>query len=443
MRALAAALLLGLVAACTQDPPGTCASDSECNAGTICSNGVCAGCDSSADCHAWQGCNVGAHACAPLAGRCNGGADCAAWELCDGTHTCVLAPGRCYSEADCASFESCTNHACTLRPGRCYAASDCSGFWPACSANACESAPPGGSDVVIEGMAGGGEAVATVLEPTRAFVAFGGTVQQASFVNPKGWITYSDATLSPERLRDFVPDAWKSGVPFSQAYPIDGVENDPQYSTTACAPTDRVLYFVLQEGTGELVYACGNLYGGSVTPVFYDRDGNAISPGTWIRAWNAAGHMLGLEPGTPKSWSVLGADGVKRAVTGLPYDPWDYDERADGDGFWFVSGSAWGGPAELYRIDPDGVASSLGWYAPKPASVSMGFAYGTQVVDKTGAIYATDYTADSNTYDVIVKYPAGGGTPVIVYSEANRPPNANSSPGTLFIGLPGRLLRGP
>src|SRR5512144_538979 len=104
-----------LVAACRQDPPGTCGTHLDCNVGQECSGGVCVAlatdhqagsrCLRDADCVAWSAC-VG-QVCRLAAGACTTSADCAGWEACDAAHACVMAPGRCASTAECRPWEVC------------------------------------------------------------------------------------------------------------------------------------------------------------------------------------------------------------------------------------------------------------------------------------------------------------------------------------------------
>jgi hypothetical protein len=192
MRTVLAAALLLLGSACSFSPDGTCSSDGQCGAGRICANGVCAGCDRDADCHAWQSCAVatrtcglaaghcnvdaecqlwqaceahacvvgpgycadasacqlwelcsGGHTCAPQAGRCNVQGDCQAWQICNGSHTCVAGPGYCADASGCQSWETCTGaHTCGPVAGRCNVLADCQS-WQVCNGSHTCVAGPG------------------------------------------------------------------------------------------------------------------------------------------------------------------------------------------------------------------------------------------------------------------------------------------------------------
>jgi hypothetical protein len=498
MRRIAAALVLALLAACTQDPPGTCTSDAQCGGGTICSNGVCAGCDSSADCNAWQGCNVGAHACAPLAGRCNGKGDCAAWELCDGTHTCVLAPNHCYTQAECASYEDCTNHACvpqpgfcnvpadcqpwqtcdsshvcvlgagacdtagdcasykdctahfcTLQAGRCDAPADCGGWWPSCEAatNTCHSAPPGGNDVAIFGTLAPGycsAALAPLSSPTSALVGFSCAMPTDMFSRRDGSIVYINHDLANARAVRFVPDTIRyDAVNNDYDYPSTGTGNDPIMAATGCASNVPVTHIVVREDTGTVGYQCDG--------VWFDQDGATSVTGSLL-AWNSSDVLLGGGSGGLTVWTA--GPRTLQAVSGLPFGFTLIDARASLDGF-LVALAHGSGPTtwELWRVDAGGTPALVGTYDPaSPPGVNA--VYSTPslaALDRNGLLYARGVMG---TIDVVVKFAPDGSPGVVVYSEANAPPLANVTPTNLYVliydspplstqALKSPLFRGP
>jgi hypothetical protein len=320
---------------------------------------------------------------------------------------------------------------------------------------------PGGSDILLWGTLAQGtipvyhtpfeyDCVVPVSSPTSVRVGFAGAVSArgtTAYVEPGGFMAYSDRALSPTRIRSFHPDGWGSAASGSLAgYPSNGGSNDTLYPSSACAPTDPVERFVLRERTGEYLYACGTAADGA----WYDADGVATVPGTEIRAWNSAGAILGVAGGSVVVW---GADGVKRTVSGLAPSV-VIDARANGTGFW---AAVQGAGAELWRIDGLGVKTFVATYAAKQAGLSYGIAGVGGILDVDGSLFNVDEeVVDTGTIIVyvqkVVRYPASGSASSIAYDEGDAQQNSRNGPPFInpadSMSLPGPegfspLIRGP
>lgn len=439
MRTLLAAALL-VLAACAQKPPGRCASDAECGAGSVCTNGVCAGCDTNADCREWQACAGTSHACVSSPGRCTRSSECLQWELCDGTgHVCVLAPGLCADATDCAAYEDCSaGHRCAVQPGRCTTAADCAGFSPSCDAgNRCSDNPPDGNDILIWGTLGEGacylDAIAPVISPSQAKVGFDCYSEVSSFTtpavrDPTGTLVYIDGARSPERPVRFVPDSWIWDPVFnSWDYPSDGNLDDPAMPASACVSTDAVENFVLQETTGSYAYACA-----LARNEWYDADGSPFVSGAQLKAWNESDVLLGTDGSyAATTWYVWDpGTRARHAVTGLPSTFTFLDARANHGGFWMALIPSGGAVGQLWSISGAGVATKVTDYGPKPAIAPTSY-YG--VIDRKGALYVEGMDQTVVFNDLIVKYPADGSPGTVIYKESDAPADANSSPSHLWV----------
>jgi hypothetical protein len=428
--------------------PGHCADGSECASWKTCdSTHVCAlqpgSCDANADCLAWQYCSE-AHACTDVGAACGVDADCEAWQACSGGHcvnqadrcaadqqcepswqtcnetenACVAAPDRCATSIECAGWESCSaEHLCVVEP--CATATDCSGG-DACVDGFC-AAPVvfDPDDVVIFGTAAeavaGRAAVAPLLAPRRVQVGFPWDVYAYySYVTPEGRIMYRNG-VGGSTIRTFTADHWRwdaSANPPRWEYPLDPGANDPVTPSPACpADTDRYRW-VMQAGTGEVLYQCA---GTSGSDVYYDPTGALRVSGYWLHAWNANGRMLGSQS---YSLYVLDPDTDTRiAVTNGPAWPVDVAfARAWSDGFRFLRVHDDGGTrvAERWSVDAAGVATMDGVFPARPILDWQ------HVLDGAGALYSQ---APIDWYDVVFRCTLSDPECAIVYEERDLPRN--------------------
>lgn len=484
MRVLVLAAMLLAVAGCKLAPPGTCESDSQCPSGRVCTNGVCAGCDRDADCHAWQSCAVASracvfaagrcsvssdcsawqlcdgthtcvlapgfcadasgcaawescnpsHRCLPQAGRCNAGADCQGWQVCDGSHTCATAPGHCADTSGCASFEDCaTDHRCAVHPGRCWTSADCAGFYASCSGTAyCVSDPPGGNDIVLLGNVWqsqfcGPEAIAPVSSPWEAKVGFScDTVDLnlSPILLSDGTLVYVNNDLVARPVR-FVPDAWHELSPGVWTH---GKDADPIVPTPGCSPSDPVTGTVAREGLPTFAYECGWMW--------HDPVGATTVWNASMYAWNASDVFLGDDSLHRLTMWLAGAR-TPRVVSGLPGTFVLLDARGAGDAFTVaLDRGTMTRQQELWRIDPDGVATQVASYGADPPGITVHPEAGGQL-DRVGAIYQwgtnDSYDEWSLYRDVVVRFAPDGSVGTIVYRESDAPSPVNSSPDNQFV----------
>jgi hypothetical protein len=427
--ALAAGLALG--AACSLDPKGTCSSSVECYPGLVCTNGVCVGCQSSADCPAWASCG-GSHRCELQPGRCSSGTDCANYQVCDASNSCALRPGTCQVAGDCQAWEACTSHVCVNPAGRCGDATDCQA-WEVCDAtHSCADAPFAEGEVLLWGTLSEGacwlDAVAPVTAPTKLRVGLDCNASSGgAMVGPAGQIIYRGKgngiyRFHSDRL------SWDQGTSRWQ-YPADPQANDQLIiPATPCAGGLGITAFAVQAGTGAVNYACFHTGAGND---WFDQAGGPVVANFDVKSWTAGGHRLGI-PG-PSTWNaitVLDPAGTATTVTGLPSHAQASTVRTHGEAFWlaFPNSTATGTTGmELWDVDgATGVAVKVGDYAVHPA-----YGYGGEVLDGAGKLYFRDLNFTTGD-DVIVKLPLQPAAAELVYSEADAPANANDFSSPIF-----------
>jgi hypothetical protein len=428
MRRLALSLSLALLAACTQDPPGRCAQDVECLAGQICTDGLCLPimtdhqigslCARDSDCVAWGECL--SRTCTLRPGSCEVDGDCASWQVCDlGPHTCATAPGFCATTDDCHVPQECdAEHVCfDPDPG--------------------VAVDPDGVllfGTVHPGTCGRG-AISTLAAPDAPMVgAAACNSGGGAYVGPTGQIVYLDDGNAEWRLRTFVRDSFRWDDVLGQwEYPAAPAANDGVLSTPAC-DGQPITGWVMQAGTGAVLYACGTLD-------YFDATGAPATTGWTLRAWNANGLKLASAATPPPV--LLDAAGSPTDVTGLPAErlsAW----RTHLDGFRVVMFTATSEARDLYEVGSTGAATLVTPYAPAPVGFVETASY---TLAANGDLYVVG-TVDGIS-DVVVRFTGSDAT--IVYDEANGPADlpaylANwlQDPLALYTFLAGdRVITGP
>lgn len=420
-----------LLASCTSTTEGLCEADGDCLAGLSCKEGVCVGCGGDGECNSWEACTTDRR-CELRAGRCVKNSHCEKWETCGADNTCVLAANACASAADCKAHETCdeTQRLCLLQDGRCNTSADCeSGYlWAAtCGGdNRCHSEPVSGNDVLIWGTLSEGacyrDAISSVLNPTRVQVGFGcGVGSPDATVSPNGRIYYVDDDMDPARIRIFVPDGFptKDG---KRVYPDDGSKNDPKVPAPGCAATVDVRTFIMQAGTGSIIYSCMEDKAGLR---YYDTNGTVVTDLSHPVAWNAENYIL--IKGDYGTASVLAPDRTTVVpVVGLP-DRWAYiDARADSTGFRMaITDENSTSRQQLWHISNEGFASVQGVYGAYPEHVYY-YGGGGGILDSAGALVTQSGRDDKALVDVVIRRTPDGARGVIIYSEDEAAEKVNS-----------------
>jgi len=452
MRRFALALSLALLAACTQDPPGRCAQDLDCLPGQICTDGLCLPlvtdhqigslCARDSDCVDWGECL--SRTCTLRPGFCDVDGDCAGWEVCDlDPHTCATAPNGCPDEASCQGWQDCVAYRCETAPGFCAGDGDCHAPQTCNAEHVCFDPDPG---VVIDpagvilfgtvhpGTCGRG-AISTLAAPDVPMVGSAACNSAGgAYVGPTGEIVYLDDGNAEWRIRTFVRDSFRwDDVLVRWEYPTAPAANDGVVSTPAC-DGQQITHWVMQAGTGAVIYACGTLD-------YFDAAGAPATTGWTLHAWNANGLKLASAATPPPV--LLDAAGATTDVTGLPAErlsAW----RAYLDGFRVVMFTAASEARDLYEVATNGAATLVYAYAPAPVGFTETASY---TLAANGDLYVVG-TVDGIS-DVVVRFTASDAA--VVYDEANGPADlaaylANwlQDPLTLYTFIEGdRVITGP
>jgi len=477
------ALVPFLLAACKYAPPGSCTTSADCRSGLSCTGGVCVGCQSSAECAEWQVCGSthtcvaapgrcqasgdcaswqvcdasrqcvtaagrcaaaadcqawedcsSSHTCLVQAGRCSAAAHCQAWEDCDGTHTCVLKPNYCADSNGCQAWESCSAlHLCTPRPGQCGGDVDCQSLQRCTSAHVCADAPLDPEQVYLIGTlsegAGGNDVLASFSRPQDVLGGFGVWILAAATM-PDGRVIYEQWNTSngDRHLRHFASNpftvrdhAWRQ--------PVDPEANDEVLlAPDACGGGPPFQDWLVRPVTGELAYSCPFLVNGFYHYDWFAQGGRRLASDQHLDAWTAGDLRLvrsatGITYGTVAD-GVIDAAGAFHPIAGLPADAAaTLAVRTDGEAFLVALKIQQAGSpeesAQLWRITADGTATYVGRYAP-----SINGPWTTRsAMDRQGRLYGIAW--DANGDDYVLQMPLQPGTPVVVYSEANVPAQAN------------------
>jgi hypothetical protein len=417
--------------------PGFCSADAECAAWDVCdATHVCVHgpgyCGSNADCAAWQQCDV-VHACVTAPGFCADDTGCTDWEHCGTDHVCALDPGRCLTSTDCPSWQTCdSSHVCEDRPGTCSSDSECRPP-QTCVANLCSDPRPGPFDTAVPLMCGtllegtsDWTAVARLDAPASPYFGFGRyTTCESGVLNPSGELVYHQSSydwiLGEERsrLRIFRADSWTWDSDLDRWVappPEDRIANDPIIPTPACDAEDGAGPWVMQAGTGEILYSCdlAGVGGAGVGDTYYDSTGAArlpAHPRYRILSWNANGAMLVTSPERAYAWFVLAADGSEFEVTALPLadvNRWPGAFRAHADGFRVIVYGPTVNDRALWFVDALGNATRMGTYPPGDE-----YAYAALDVDGNGYFLVRNPLDDDE-----IQRCAPDGVCTTLYSEA-------------------------
>jgi hypothetical protein len=474
MRRLALALPLALLAACTQDPPGRCDQDLDCLPGQICTDGLCLPlvtdhqigslCARDTDCVAWGECL--SRVCELRPGACEIDGHCDGWEVCT-DHACTLAPNGCPDEASCQEWQDCVAYRCETAPGRCVDEAGCEAWQDCGTDHFCATAPgfcattadchvpqvcdaghvcfdpdpgvvPDPDGVLLFGTVHPGTcargAIANLAAPDRPLVGSAACNSGGgAFIGPAGEIVYLDDGSGEWKIRTFVRDSFRWDDVLQQwEYPAAPAANDGVVSTPAC-DGKQITGWVMQGGTGSVLYACGTLD-------YFDGAGAPATTGWTLHAWNANGLKLASAAAPPPV--LLDAAGSPTAVTGLPAErlsAW----RTHLDGFRVVLFTAATEARGLYEVASTGVASLVATYAPAPGGFVETTPY---TLAANGDLYVVG-TVDGIS-DVVVRLTAVDAT--VVYDEANGPDLAGyladwlQDPLTLYTFVEGdRVIGGP
>jgi hypothetical protein len=414
----AAVMFLG----CSVTTPGECSDDSGCLPGLSCSEGICVGCGGDSDCRSWQSCTADRR-CALRAGMCETNAQCQPWERCGGGNACELAAGSCLAASDCRDFEDCdsASRQCRAKAGRCQTSSDCyGGFWTAsCDADhQCGVAVPTGDDILLWGTLSEGacymDAISRIQTPTVVQVGFGcySSFNGTPVVSHDGRVFYIDGEEDPERVKIFVPDAFKREDD-RRVYPSDGNLNDTRIAAPGCAADEDVTDFVLRAGSRSVIHRCAR------SSTYYDGAGAVVYSDGRLSSWNAQDYLLAFDSfGRPR---VLTPARTIVAITGLPATTSVIDTRAHPTGFWIALDAA-GGVEQLWHVANDGVATLQGTYGEFPPETRGGSG---GVMDSAGALFTETYLETTGLFDAVVKRRPDGSTGTIIYSEKNAPELVN------------------
>jgi hypothetical protein len=444
------AAFLSLAVGCVLDPAGRCETRADCSYGLDCLQGVCAACRGDFDCSGWESCG-GEGLCTPRAAACgpmldldccNADADCASWDACDASHTCALRADHCLNDAACnaATFQRCDpEHHCTLQAGRCFADADCVAWTPTCDVptNSCKFGAVPGDDILAWGtLAEGREdriAVARATAPTKVEVGFdaGSGWDGRAFVDPiTGELVYRHTgDAGGDTLRRFNRDAI-GGVPGYWTYPTAPSADDEVAINAAACPMswDR---WVMQGGTGQLLYGCPNA--DRSRREFY-RDGVAtpVLQGVQeVLAWSASGcllvrggggalHVHGTAPCAGAAVTTLPAGGhlahrtTADAWTGPP-------------GFRVALGNEVSGKDELWEIDELTAAVALVGTYPDAGTSYQGQSW--EAIDSAGNLYGRAYI---ESRELILRRPLTPGSVSEIYAEASMPSGSNDFSAATF-----------
>jgi len=427
--------------ACLGDHTCSCLGAGDCGAWQVCSGGgTCQNapgrCAVGADCKAWETCD-GTHTCALLPGRCGTVADCGSWEVCDGTNTCAAAPGhcetvgtsigcqrwetcgadhvcaplpgRCGSDADCAAWESCTTNFCVMPPGRCVSNSDCPAGQTCDEGYVCGFGAFDPDGVIVRGgfpvtvpTVG---AVAPVGSPTTPRLD---VYPEYGVIRPDGRLVYLNNRYYPIReFRVFGQDAlvWNDNS-LNWEEPTDLLSNDDVFLTVSDSECFSLLEppFVLQAGTGVLLYGCFETVG----KIYYRDAANTVRVEVEAAfAWTESGYLLGGVVHMPTT--VIDPGGAQTQVTGLPSGIIEC-ARVTGDHFRVaLVPDADPTRVESWTISLDGVATHEGTFAAMPAGFAHPYHAGSDwhdaALDANGVLYAAAETTSGVYLRAVVRRP--------------------------------------
>lgn len=500
-RRLLAALAPLLVAACQLAPEGRCERDGDCLAGQHCSASICvsnldtgdvgASCAADADCDAWSSCDAGR--CVLATGACTASVDCPSWTSCT-DHACVPLPGRCGTSADCPTgngcdarvnrcLPSCTSSAecaawqecgpanvCVPSPGHCDDAGGCHRTQTCCLAtrgcagedHACvdPALPPlAAGSVALWGTLEAGKpglSAMARLEPRKPldpqsfpYVGFGGsTYGLRAFVTGSGDLLYTQHESESgdrQRIRVSRQDsfAWDASLSWWR-YPEVTTANDPEVPTPGCDAATTLTSWVVQRGTGEVLYACGG-------STYFDVTGAQRLSGYELHAWQVDGSMLVTRTdATGTTWLALDPSGNEVPLTGFALASGEtvVAVRTSVLGFRLVVRDA-AGALSLWEVSELYSATELGEYPPVVGYIPL-----QRALDEDGALHvlASRDPPYPSPGEVVLRLTLSTATPPsetsIVYDEARAPGILwwTTDPSIFFVftdPATSRLVTGP
>jgi hypothetical protein len=163
-----------------------------------------------------------------------------------------------------------------------------------------------GATVVLWGTLeegqGGLGALARLDAPTVPHVGFAaGALGTRAFITGAGELLYTQQDSGDrERIRKFRQDSFAWDASASRwLYPVETAGNDPEVPTPACNGTTPLTSWVVQRGTGEVLYACGGT-------TYFDSTGATRLEGYTLHAWQSVSEMLvTTTDGTTTTWLVF------------------------------------------------------------------------------------------------------------------------------------------
>jgi hypothetical protein len=435
-RLLPLALGFALALACHIDPPGACAATADCESGLTCQGGVCVGCQSDAACGSWQACSA-THRCLSRTGYCSADQECDPWAACGASHTCAVKAGQCGDSTDCGSWEQCEAHRCVALAGRCSGQADCAWYLGCTSGHVCGRPTFDGAGVVLWGVLGssacGPRAVAPVDHPDQARIGFDCAGEGApAAIGADGNLYYTVDAPPLRGVSRFEPDSATVSGSSGWSFPAAPTANDlTVVASDACAGAG-IDHFVMQSGSGAVLYACPALGGGFD---YRDTGGTLEYSGDEVLAWTAGGQKL---TSGASGYALVSPANVAAPVSGLLPSVQVLAARASGESIWVVDGAGFGAPRR-YSVRAPGVATFEGTFAVVPVGTVLVAGSGeTAVLDGSGVLWQR---GDVGGQGVVVRRPLAPAASTVVYRESDAPAGANAF-GSAANPSPFVLLRG-
>ena len=221
---------------------------------------------------------------------------------------------------------------------------------------------------------------------------------------------YTDADAN-SHVVEFVPDGFTALLDGGWSYPSAPEANDPVVPTPQCDALGGPNGFLLDPGTGEVVFNCPG-----------STDSIDASGSTRV----AAANPLALGPGhralvfaDDGGLAVLDSSGSAVGVAGLPAAAGTEvnGARSLADGWWVAFDEP--GARELWHVPFAGAATAVGNYPTFTASLGEG------ALDSAGALYlfGVDPTDPTQASFTIARLDLGGTQAVTLYTDYLAPPD--------------------
>jgi hypothetical protein len=282
--------------------------------------------------------------------------------------------------------------------------------------------------------------------PSFPYVGFGGsTYGLRAFIIGSGDLLYTQHESGDrQRIRVSRQDsfAWDASLSWWR-YPEVTAANDPEVPTPACDAATTLTSWVVQRGTGEVLYACGE-------STYFDVTGAQRLSGYELHAWHADGRMLVTRTdATGTTWLARDPSGNEVPLTGFALASGEavVAVRTSVVGFRLVVRDA-AGALSLWEVDELYSASELGEYP-----LVAGYTTTQQLaLDADGALHVLATRDPPYVAEVVLRLTLSTATPPseksIVYDEAKAPGILwwTTDPSIFFVfadPATSRLVTGP